>query len=284
MKKINEAKWAPNINVTDENLSINGIYQQAKLPSLGRCIFTVTDIHGPTAAIFNVATNSSGDVAILRNEVEVYEGKPIKTAITQEAFQDIESQYGLSAFEKVAKLLRGQANDYENEKTIDFLKANAVTSTDINLSEPTLPDISWREVSWKVQQLILEMNSLHIRTYNAFVVLPYKLASSIMSVFADLHNSELAEPNRLFIGKSGLTDWFVNPDPDDDTCYVGLVDANGTGRECAVFSPYTDEVTLAIDPESGEYRYFIWDRFAITISPLHTSTEPMLMSFKVLGI
>lgn len=280
--KLNETRWAPNINPSDENASINGIYQQAKLPSLGRCIFTVTPIHGPTAAIFNIATNASGDIAILRNEVEVVDSSPIKTAITQEAFQDIESQYGLSAYEKVAKLLRGHANDFENTKTIAFLKANAVSSPDLTLTDPTMPDLSWREISWKVQQLVLEMNSQHIRTYGAFVVLPYKMASSIMSVFADLHNSDIADSTRLFMGKSGLTDWFVNPDPEDDTCYVGLRDDLGTGRECAVFAPYTDEVTMAIDPETGEYKYFIWDRFAIAISPLHKLTEPMLMSFKVL--
>ena len=33
MKKLNETQWAPNIGLTDENLSLNGVYQELKLPS-----------------------------------------------------------------------------------------------------------------------------------------------------------------------------------------------------------------------------------------------------------
>lgn len=281
MTKLNENKWVPTIATTDENLSINGIYQQAKLPSLGRKIFTVTPISGPTGAIFNIASKTDG-IVLLRNEVEVYD-YPVnapKSKITLEALQDIKSQYGEDGLKLVANYLKGIANDDENTKTIAFLNNNAVATPNITLSEPTLPDLVWREISYKVQQCVLEMNSQHIRTYNAFVVLPYSLGASIMSVFADLHNSELADASSLFIGKSGLTEWYVNPLSDDDNIYVGLMDKYGTGRECAVFSPFTNEIKIDTDYETGMQICHIWNRYAITVSPLHSATEPMIMKFE----
>lgn len=282
MNKLTENVYAPTIATTDENLSINGIYQQTKLPSLGRRIFTVTPISGPTGAIFNISSKSDG-IKLLRNEVEVYD-YPInapKSKITLEALQDIKSQYGEDGLKLVANFLKGIANDDENANTISFLDANAVASSNISLSEPTMPDLVWREISYKVQQCVLEMNSQHIRTYNAFVVLPYSLGASIMSVFADLHNSELADATSLFIGKSGLTEWYVNPDSSDTNIYVGLMDKLGTGRGCAVFSPFVNEIKFDTDYETGMQVCHIWNRYAITVSPLHTNTEPMIMKFEV---
>lgn len=281
MKKLNEDQWAPNIACTDENLNINGIYQQLKLPSLGRSIFEVIDVHGPTAALFNITGNNKGGISVLRSEVEVFDSKPVRTGITQETIQDMKSQFGENAENRIATLLKGFANDDENKKTIAFLKANAVPTSNVSITDPLSPDYTWREISWKVQQCVLEMNSKHMRTYGAFVVLPYKYASAIMAVFADLRNSDYANVSNLFIGRSGLTDWFVNPDADDETVYVGLRDVNETGRGCAVFSPYQNMITDAIDPETGSKAYFIWNRYALTISPLHSTSEPMLMSFGV---
>lgn len=281
LNNLNETQWAPNIGLTDENLSLNGVYQELKLPSLARSIFTVSDMHGPTAAIFNITGNDHGGISLVRSEVEIYDNEPVRTKITQETLQDIETQFGEDGKRSVAVLLRGFANDNENEKTIEFLKTHAVQSSSLTISEPSSPDFTWREISWKVQQCVLEMNKKRIRTYHAFVVLPYKYASAIMSVFADLRNSELANESTLFVGQSGLTKWFINPDQNDNNVYVGLKDEVDAGRGCAVFSPYQNEITDAVDWKTGERVYFIWNRFAITISPLHTNENPLLMRFEV---
>lgn len=281
-ENLNENIYAPSIATTDENLSIQGLYQQSKLPSLGRNIFTVIEMHGPTGAIFNIGSTASG-ITILRKDVEVYDYKnpPIKTMITEEAIQDIKSQFGENGLTLVANYLKGIANDDENVKTIAFLKSKSVTTSNITLSEPTMPDLVWREISYKVQECVLKMNSQHIRTYNAFVVLPYSLGASIMSVFADLHNSELADRTSLFIGKSGLTKWYINPNPTDTEIYVGLKDESGSGRGCAVFSPYVNEISFVNNYESGNHVCFIYNRYAITESPLHSNAEPMMMKFSV---
>lgn len=279
---LNENKWAPTIATTDENLSINPIYQQLRLPSLGRQIFTVSDVHGPTGAIFNIVS-ANGGISFIRNEVEVYDypANPPKSRITVEALQDIKTQYGENGLGLVAKYLKGLANDDENQKTIAFLNNKSVSTTSLTLTEPTKPDTVWTELSYKIQNCVLEMNSKHIRSYSAYVVLPYKLGASIMSVFAGLDNPELADASSLFVGRSGLTEWYINPDNTDNNVYVGLVDREGLGRGCAVFSPYVNEIRSTKEYDTGDVVCFIWNRYAITESPLHTASEPMMMKFTV---
>ena len=282
LNRLNEDQWAPNIATTDENLSINGLYQEASLPSLGRVIFTVTTIHGPTAALFNVKTKADQTgIEIIRREVEVFEASPKRTTISAESLQDIIKQFGEDGLKMVAKYLRGVANQEENQKTIEFLRNNAISAGSITISDPKIVDACWREISMKVQDCVLKMNSKHRRTYKAFVVMPYKYGASLMSLFADMNNAEYADIESLFIGSSGLTDWFVNPDNEDEKIYVGLMDKEGLGKECAVFSPYTDEIKKTYDPSTGNPGYFIHNRFAITISPLHSPTDPLLMYFTI---
>lgn len=282
MRNLNEDKWASNIATTDENLSINGLYQQASLPSLGRVIFTVTPIHGPTAALFNVKTKADNSgIEIVRNEVEVFESPAKRTTITSESLQDIIKQYGEDGLKMVAKYLRGIANQEENQRTIQFLKDHAVSGGSLTLTDPKIPDACWREISMKIQDCVLQMNSKNRRTYNAFVVMPYRFGASMMSLFADMKNSDYADIETLFIGSSGLTDWFVNPDSTDTNIYVGLMDKQGIGNGCAVFSPYTDEIMKTFDYQTGQSGYFIYNRYAITISPLHTDDNPLLMYFTV---
>ena len=45
---------SPNVATTDQNLTVGQMFQQTSLPSLGRSIFEVMPITGPTAGLFNL--------------------------------------------------------------------------------------------------------------------------------------------------------------------------------------------------------------------------------------
>lgn len=284
MVQLNE-HWSDIIATSDENLNtLNKLFQQSKLPSLGQNIFTVNELHGPTGAVFSVVTEDN-TVKIKRKEVEVNnhfdKNNLIRTSITTEALHDMKTQYNEDGIELLSNYLKGLSNDFENEKTLEFLDDNAVVKDTLTLNSEA-PDYVWQTISNHATKLILEMNSKNIRTYDAFVVLPYKLGASIMSLFADLHNSELADKTRLFVGRSGFTEWYINPDYNEEsTIYVGLIDKDETGRNCAYFSKYKNDITFATNHENGETYLYIWDRFALTMNPSHTDNNPMLVKFSV---
>lgn len=278
-----ENVFAPNIETTDENLSLPEIYMKMRFPSVGKEIFTNAPVHGPTGAIFAIRGKASKDgYELLRSEVEVFPDMlEKKVEISKEVVEDLQSMFGLDGLKLLAAYLAGFAKEEENDKTLAFLEANCVSRPNLTLSEPQNPETTWKEISYKAHQLVLEANMTGKMTYNAFVLLPYKYAASIMADFADLHNSKEANIDEAFVGNSGNLKFFINPDPEADTVYVGLTHPFDTGKSCATFSEYFNEIREALDPKSGRIKYFIYSKFALTKNPLHTANTPLMFKFKI---
>ena len=280
---LNENVFAPNIETTDENLSLPEIYMKMRFPSVGKEIFTNAPVHGPTGAIFAIRGKASKDgYELLRSDVEVFPDMlEKKVEISKEVVEDLQSMFGLDGLKLLAAYLAGFAKEEENDKTLTFLETNCESRPNLTLSEPQNPETTWKEISYKAHQLVLEANMTGKMTYNAFVLLPYKYAASIMSDFADLHNSREANIDEAFVGNSGNLKFFINPNPEADTVYVGLTHPFDTGKSCAVFSEYFNEIREALDPKSGRIKYFIYSKFALTKNPLHTANTPLMFKFKI---
>ena len=116
---LNEEIQSTDIASVDNKTPIEKTFQQISLPSLGRYIFPVVNMAGPKAGVFNLRDNGS-KLSLVRKDLEVFDSEPIRTEITQEAIQDMESMYGGTgaATQYVAKMFKGLANDQENEKTL----------------------------------------------------------------------------------------------------------------------------------------------------------------------
>jgi len=273
----------PNIATTDQNLSVDAMFQQSGLPSLGRQIFSVIPMNGPTAALFNLRKKAaSNDIELIRAEVEVYPSTAIKTNITSEAVQDIRAMYGKRADKIIGDLLRGLANTDENTKTLAFLEAKSLALANLQLTDSANAELNLFEITQRVQETILRMNSKNLRTYEAFAVIPYTGLGGIMALskYAGSANSS-KDSGGLFVTKIGVTSFFFNPNPASTTAYVGLIDKADSSKSSGVFSPYVSQVVESQNPDSGELAYHIFNRFAITASPLHVATDEMFYKFTV---
>lgn len=270
---------ADNIETTDENLSVDQMYQQAALPSLARQIFSVVPMNGPTAALFNIQKKSGvNDAELLRNDVAVYPSEAIHTGLTEEAIQDILSQYGRETYRIVGTLLRGLANDQENTRALAFLAAESLSTPALTLTAPTNSVQNVREIKQRVNELIVLANAKNQKTFGAYVVLPYKFAASFMEMNDGFNDTNA---RGLFITKIGRTRYYFNPNVAATEAYVGLVDEENPSKSGAVMSPYTDTIVPAINSDSGERTFHIYNRFAITKSPLHIAGNEMMFRFTI---
>lgn len=271
----------PNIATTDEILSVGEMFQQAQLPSLARQIFSVVPINGPTAALFNLRKKAASNAAeLVRAEVEVYPSTAIKTNISEEAVQNIRSMYGIEANQIVGKLLRGLANTDENTKTLAFLEAKSVAYAGLVLSGVKNAELNLFEITQRVQEIVLKMNSKNLRTYEAFAVIPYVGLGGLMAL-SRYANAIDSEHRGLFVTQFGVTKFYFNPDPASTTAYVGLMDLQDPSRSSGVFSPYVSQIVESVNPDSGDLAYHIFNRFAITASPLHVLNDEMFYKFTV---
>lgn len=254
---------APNIATTDENLTVEDIYGQLDVPSIGKQIFHNYTQEGPTAAIFTLNRKSNSHLEILRTEAICYDSDPINTGITKETISDIETQFGLDARRIVAKMLKGLANEQENEKTKEFLEANAVSSGTLTLTNGENSKVIVEEIAQAVAEAINEINASRLITYKASAVLPAKYASSF-----SIRNKDFFELDGYLAGRQAHVNYYVDPDvTNTDTIYVTLHDADKSG---GFFSSYTNDIFFVVDPVTGAENAFIYNRFAITASPAHT--------------
>jgi len=278
---------APEIATSDEDISLYQMFQQANLPSLGRQIFPVVEINGPTAGMFNIKQKTALDAngnkvfEVVRRDINVYNSQSINTGLTQEVIQDIKSQFGKSSYEIIGKLVRGIANDDENTKTLAFLEAQSVAGGNLTLTDPTNAEMNLFQITQKVHELVLKINSVSGRSYNAFAVIPYARLAGIVGLKQYAGDDDEFEERGLFVTKQGLTSFYVNPDAADATAYVGIVDYMPS-KSSGVFSPYTSDIVEAVDPDSGEMTYHLYNRYAITASPLHETGKEMFYKFEIL--
>lgn len=274
---------SPNVADTDENLSADYLFQQTSTPSLGRQIFSVVPIHGPTGGLFNIRRKAgTNDFQLVRSDVEVFPSTSIKTGLTQEAMQDILGQYGKYGEEVIGKLLRSLANEQEDTKTLAFLAAQSLASGALILSNRASSTINVREINQKVHELILKANTDFRRTFQAYCVLPYWAAASFLvnNSSSDSYDNQRPDDSGLFVGVIGNTKFFMNPDSTATEVFVGLSDYNPS-KSAAVFSPYESLVVPAQDPDTGNLSYHLFNRFAITASPLHVAGEEMMFKFDI---
>lgn len=284
MAKLNEDtldSFAPTIASADQKLPIIDVFQQTKLPSLGRSVFYEVKLNGPSAGIFNL-TDDGHDLKLVRENLNCFPCKTINTKLTQESLQDLVHMYGEQpAYKYVSRMLRGLCNMQENEKTLEFLRANSVDDGPLNLSDKLNSETQMFEITNKVQKLCLKINSLTQRTFSAFAIIPYEHAGSIMTTYAYTTGDNTTDINELLVADFALMKYYVNPDPNDMYAYVGLRSNVQPYCSSAFFGEFTNDLQLIHDPDTGNLIFYIYNRFGICKSPLNTADNPMLYKFEI---
>ena len=240
-------------------------------------IFTLTDSHFTTD---NYDRNKQ-KLILKRSNLTSFPSKPIMTELTVEAIHDLEAMYGENtARTYIAKMLRGLCNHYENEKTLEFLEKNAVETPSISISDSANAETMMFEITLRIQQLALKMNSKRKRTFNAYAVIPYKYVASIMTTFAYNTAKNTSNTESLLVADFGLMKYYLNPDYDSDTAYVGLRSAEDPFCSSGFFGDYGSQLQTIKDPDTANDVIVVYNRFGLTMNPNHCENNPMLYKFK----
>ena len=281
---------APNIATTDSKFPLNDVFQQTDLPSLGRSIFVTVKPNGPLAGIFTLTdshfTTDNYDrnkqkLILKRSNLTSFPSKPIMTELTVEAIHDLEAMYGENtARTYIAKMLRGLCNHYENEKTLEFLEKNAVETPSISISDSANAETMMFEITLRIQQLALKMNSKRKRTFSAYAVIPYKYVASIMTTFAYNTAKNTSNTESLLVADFGLMKYYLNPDYDSDTAYVGLRSAEDPFCSSGFFGDYGSQLQTIKDPDTANDVIVVYNRFGLTMNPIHSVNYFLFCKFK----
>lgn len=284
MDRILETSQTDIANI-DQKVPLEHLYMQRGLPSLAESIFQNVELVTPDASVFVLKKkDDTPELELIKGKLQAQGIKPIKTPITEEAIQDLEAMYGeKAAKDYITKMLKGMANAEENKICVKFLQDNAVQADSIVLSSPGVSETSLFEITNKVTELILKMNTKNLRTLCGYCVLPFNKLSSIIaaSIYSGSNEIETNDAiSELQVSTFGPIKFYMNPDVTDENCYVGLRSPTRPDCTSAYYGKYQNEIVTTTNPNTGGKNYIIYDRFALTMSPLHTQENPMLMKFR----
>lgn len=237
-----------------------------------------------TANLTNTETTANVVAKVTRtivdkNNVSVENDAITNTGFTLEAIQDMQNEFGKDAIDFIGRAFSGVSASAENTKLIAKMNAIAKDKGTLTLSAPANAETVFFEVAQKVSESIIEINSKHYRSMDAFVVLPLKAASAVMGLGV-YFNDSIDNEAGLFLGKIRRTKYYINPDPTSTTAYVGI---NGTapGTSSLIFSPYQHALMTAVDPDTGNTNVFNVNRYAITENAMSEVDDEMLHKFTV---
>ena len=287
-KNINEMVAASDIASTETRFNIETAFQQLRLPSLARLVFTELDVKSTITKIFNITDRKDEkdpktEIALkLIHSTLTIPNKvvPLRTKVTLEALEDFEKMYG-DAVPYVAKMLKGVANSRENDDLIEFLKKEAFQDEDLKLSDKLNSETQMFEITNRVQRCVLKMNSRSKRTYHAFAIIPYQFVGSIMTTYAYTTGLNTSKTSELLVADLGIVKYYVNPDPNDTNCYVGLKHPTNESLSSGFFGSYKTFIQQVDEFENGNKQFHVFNRYGMCASPLHTKEDPMLLKFNI---
>jgi len=260
-------------------------FEQHHSISLIRAIAAVVPMKMSTGTIINVRRNASTnsfETVEATLTINTATSDPISSGISIEAIQDLKNQYGLDGYKMAASMLKGITDKAESDAFITFLDTNSLATPVLTLSDANSAEPSLFEITQRVQELVIKMNTPNYRTFDAFAILPYKNAASISALSHYARGSEEVK-EALVVNKIGRTMYYVNPDVTTTTTYVGLADHSKKGMSASsvIMGTFPQELLRSTHVESFQQNVGILNRYATAVNPLSDSGEEMLMSFLV---
>jgi hypothetical protein len=242
--------------------------------SLAYELSDVQNLATPVGNVFSLTkVNTSGNswkFKVINTPVTAVT-KYADTGFTNEAWQDLQSQFGEDANDICANVLSKVSASVETSDILTFVKANAKVM-------PALVAQTYEQVFTTIGDAIVAMNQVTFRTMKAWVLLPSSMAGNLVADPNYFLSDALDTKSQYLIYKFGNTKFYVNPDNTDQNVYVGL-NGDEPGTSSVIFSPYQYTISPATNPDSGQNTLFVFNRYAITLNPLSVPGNEMLYSF-----
>lgn len=256
--------------------------------SLSYSICEKIDLKQPYAAVYiSKQKDDSNNFEVIKKDIQT-KTNTLQTGFTQEVFQDMQAMYNTSVRLSAGKVLAGITAKEENKNLFHLLAQESTIKSPLEIPDSEhLENILYR-LSKKVSESVLEMNQGSYKTLDSFCILDRYWASAILGSFSYMIQGV---EKSLFLGRIGRTDYYLNPFPNtssefddsfdysfeiEDTsipnyCYVGL-NSKASLTSSLIFAPYLYESQYFLDPDTGENKLFIRNRYGLITNPLH---EPL---------
>lgn len=214
------------------------------------------------------------NIEVKREFVETQTRK-LKSVITQEAVQDIQSQYGENAEDVLADIMSSEVALEMDKEIIDYMRSIATIKSDLVLTNSSIADLTYAylSIASRINKELLGMSAKHGKNITGFVVTSNAVIAGLISAglmafgeSGNLDNQILTDNDNTI----GIMQQYVTVVQDkfatEDYVLVGWKQhGDGTngkdGNAGVIFSPYNIAVTEWNDPETGKINKMVLNRY-----------------------
>jgi len=273
---ITESKDGASNSIDSFASMIGKMIEEKYKTSLAYEICDVQPLTTSTGSIFTfkkvLVSGTKYKFTVTKTPVETV-SKPVNTGFTTEAWEDMKAQYGKDANDVCASIFGSISGSNETTDLMTLVKANA-------LALPSGASTDNDEVFERIGEAIVKINQKTFHSMDAWVIAPASIAGYMLLNPNHFLSDSLDTISTHLVYKFGRTKIFINPDSTDLNCYVG-VNAKDPGHSSVIFSPYQYISSTAVDVDTGNTNVFLFNRYALTVNPLHVAGNEMLYKFAV---
>lgn len=203
------------------------------------------------------------------------DSRKIKSTLTQEAIQDIKSQYGEIAEDMIINIMSSEIALEMDKEVIDYMRSISTLKSDLTLTNNNTADLSYafKAIVTKVNQELVSLSKKHGKNITGFIVCSNSVVSALISAgvmtFGESGNLDLQlleEDNNVVGTMQQYVTVIQDKFAEEDYVLVGWKqkgqDVNGKdGNAGVIFSPYNMIVSDFYDPESGKVNVMTINRY-----------------------
>ena len=242
---------------TTDNLIASAITSLPK--SAVAAVMPVVKTKGPTSQWVEPYFDTKGKIELLSSPVSMYEVSNTRKnmVFSSNAAEDLARMYTPEAFSSTLhNWVLFQKNIQQRDELVRVLQSPEVSGIAPNAVIPNVVNTTQEDVYEFIQDQVLRVVSQIKKDYQLgdvhfSVVGPYDIAYPMMrleSMFKKLH---------------------VMCDDRLDRIYVFPTGDNAMSRAGLAIFEYADEVQKAVDPDTGDLSYWVYNRSTIQINPCH---------------
>jgi len=242
--------------------------------SLAYRVSDIQPLKGPVGIITGARWDKDTKKLIIEKADVTAESIKIDTDYTNESLQDLESIYKENFYEILSHYLVDELMYRIDEKFISMLKERASDKGTYVFKGEDYNNSLWsvgQAISIRVNKGLADLAISDNRSPLGWAIVSSNIASLLGGTLNDTNASDnLDDDSPSYLGRIGGVDYYIDythPNNSIDNVIFGIK-GNGITKGSTILSPYTRTWIDTVDNSTGERRYFLLDRTAISMNPL----------------
>jgi hypothetical protein len=286
LKRINEATTVEDL--VDTEVLVGAIDRIIQKDSIAYQVSDVRKLTGPTGRVNGYRRDKATDKMIVTTAlVEAY-SRTIKSEFTLETLKDNAKLYGENFHEVLAYYFVDELAYDIDADFITMCKTAALATTDLAFDGATynsnILDVV-TQVFAKINKERVNLASRSKRPLKTWAIVSPNIASLLMNNSILAQDVDKGDSGVSLLGSFAGMDIYLDNTHSDPVDYVLLgVKGNGYSKGATVIAPYEHTFFTSQEASTGERRYFMLDRLAMTQNPSDTlgdGLSSMMATFSV---